>query len=131
MSLTWSDEYSTGDNEIDKQHKQLFQYLGDLEEHIKTGASDAYMKRFLDNLGLYTRSHFCYEEICMRQNKCPIADKNKEQHAKLLDAYTHYRERFEIEGVSEDLLQKLHGFLLSWLTNHILKIDTNLKACIK
>ncbi|HXH72545.1 MAG TPA: bacteriohemerythrin [Mariprofundaceae bacterium] len=130
MSIVWSEEYSTGEPEIDKQHKQLFKYLADLEEHIASGVTDEYMKQFLDYLGLYTRSHFCYEEICMRQRKCPVAKQNQEQHDKLLQAYTHYRERFEIEGVSSDLLNKLHSFLLSWLTNHILKIDTNLKACM-
>ena len=130
MSIVWSDEYSTGEPEIDKQHKQLFKYLADLEAHIASGVTDEYMKQFLDYLGLYTRSHFCYEEICMRQKKCPVAKQNQEQHDKLLQDYTHYRERFEIEGVSADLLNKLHAFLLSWLTNHILKIDTNLKACM-
>jgi len=129
MALAWSEEYSTGEPEIDKQHKQLFQYLADLEEHMKSGADDAYVKRFLDMLGLYTRSHFCYEEICMRQKKCPVAGKNKQQHEKLLEAYKHYRLRFETEGVNNDLLQKLHEFLRSWLINHILKIDTELREC--
>lgn len=130
MSLTWSDDYATGEPEVDKQHKQLFQYLTDLEDHIQKGADAAYVKRFLDALGLYTRSHFCYEEICMRRMKCPVAEQNKEQHGKLLDAYTHYRERFEVEGVSDDLLQKLHAFLKSWLVNHILKVDTGMKNCL-
>ena len=127
MSIAWSKEYETGEPEIDKQHQQLFKYLADLEAHIDSGVTDDYMKQFLDYLGLYTRSHFVYEEITMRQKKCPIAKTNQEQHDKLLQAYTHYRERFEVEGVSADLLNKLHAFLLSWLTNHILKIDTNLK----
>jgi len=127
MSVVWRDEYSTGEAEIDKQHKQLFKYLADLEAHVATGVTEDYMKQFLDHLGLYTRSHFVYEEITMRQKKNPIAKQNQEQHDKLLQAYTHYRERFEHEGVSEDLLNKLHAFLVSWLTNHILKIDTTLK----
>jgi len=129
MPLAWSDDYSTGDAEIDAQHKQLFQYLADLEEHMKGTIDNAYVKRFLDTLGLYTRSHFCYEEICMRAKKCPVADKNKEQHAKLLDAYTQFRHRFDVEGASMDLISRLHAFLESWLVNHILKIDTHLNKC--
>jgi hemerythrin-like metal-binding protein len=129
MPIAWSDDYSTGNPDIDEQHKQLFQYLADLEEHMAGGADEAYVKRFLDMLGLYTRSHFCFEEICMRRSKCPVAEKNKEQHRKLLDTYRLYRERFEREGVSEDLLEKLHAFLESWLVNHILRIDTHLRNC--
>jgi len=129
MGLNWSEDYATGDKEVDAQHKQLFQYLADLEAHMQSGADDAYVKRFLDTLGLYTRSHFCYEEICMRVKKCPVAEKNKDQHKKLLDAYTTFCQRFEIEGASEDLLRRLHDFLHSWLVNHILKIDTHLRKC--
>ncbi len=129
MAIAWSDDYATGDDEIDRQHKQLFKYLEDLEEHMKQGVDAEYLKDFLKALGIYTRSHFCYEESCMRRKKCPIAKKNQEQHDKLLDAYKHYLHRFEVEGVSEDLVRKLHDFLVSWLVNHILKIDTHLRAC--
>lgn len=131
MALAWSEDYSTGDDEIDQQHKQLFQYLAEMEAKMASGMTEDYLKKFLNHLGIYTRSHFCYEEICMRQKKCPVAKQNQEQHDKLLDAYTHYLHRFESEGISEDLTQKLHDFLVSWLVNHILKIDTHLKACIK
>ena len=131
MALAWKDEYNTGEAEVDKQHQILFKYLADLETHMQEGSIDErYVGNLLDNLGLFTRSHFCYEEICMRRAKCPIAAKNKEQHGKLLETYVLYRERFEREGSSEDLIQKIHDFLESWLVNHILKIDTHLKACL-
>jgi len=131
MGIAWSDDYSTGDAEIDKQHKQLFQYLSELEDHMETGITADYLRKFLNALGIYTRSHFCYEEILMRQKKCPIGKKNQEQHDKLLDAYKHYLRRFETEGVSDDLIKKLHDFLVSWLVNHILKIDINLREYVK
>lgn len=131
MALVWSDEYSTGEPEVDKQHQILFKYLADLEAHMATGIDARFVGNLFDNLGLYTRSHFCYEEICMRRFKCPAASKNKEQHAKLLEAFTFYKEKFEREGVSDELVQKVHDFLESWLVNHIMKIDTSLKSCVK
>jgi len=130
MAVVWSEEYSTGNSDIDEQHQQLFQYLADLEEHMKSGVDSAYMRRFLDFLGLYTRSHFCFEEICMRQKSCPVAGKNKEQHKKLLEAYTEFLHRFEVEGISDDLIKRLHDFLESWLVNHILRVDTHLRKCV-
>ncbi len=129
MAIAWSEKYETGDPEIDQQHKQLFKYVDDLERHMERGVDDEYLRKFLNFLGIYTRSHFCYEEICMRQRKCPLAKKNQEQHDKLVEAYKHYLHRFETEGASEELVRKLHDFLLSWLTNHILKIDTSLRSC--
>jgi len=131
MAITWKEEFNTGEPEVDKQHKILFKYLEDLEAHMDAGdINDQYVKTLLNNIGIFTRSHFCYEEICMRRVKCPVAAENKEYHAKLLDAYTRYCERFEIEGASDSLIQKLHDFLESWLVNHILKIDTHLRACL-
>ncbi len=129
MATAWSDEYATGDAEVDTQHKQLFQYLADLEAHMESGIDEIYVKKFLKTLGIYTRSHFCYEEICMRVKKCPVAEKNKDQHGKLLEAYTQFCQRFEREGVSDDLLARLHDFLESWLINHIMKVDTHLRKC--
>lgn len=131
MPIVWKEEYNTGEPEVDKQHKVIFKYLADLEAHMQTGnINDSYIKILLDNLGVFTRSHFCYEEICMRRLKCPAASENKEYHAKLLAAYTRYCERFETEGASADLIQKIHDFLESWLVNHILKIDTQLRSCV-
>ncbi|PCI45428.1 MAG: hemerythrin [Proteobacteria bacterium] len=131
MPIVWKEEYNTGEPEVDKQHKVIFKYLEDLESHMQAGdINDRYIKMLLDNLGIFTRSHFCYEEICMRRVKCPVASENKEFHAKLLAAYTRYCERFEVEGASDDLIQKLHDFLESWLVNHILKIDTQLRSCV-
>jgi len=131
MAITWKEEFNTGEPEVDKQHKVLFKYLEDLEAHMKAGdINDQYVKTLLNNIGIFTRSHFCYEEICMRRVKCPVAAENKDYHAKLLAAYTSYCERFAIEGASDTLIQKLHDFLESWLVNHILKIDTHLRACL-
>ncbi|MDQ6979006.1 MAG: bacteriohemerythrin [Mariprofundaceae bacterium] len=131
MTIVWKDEWCTGEDDVDKQHRVLFQYLADLEAHMSAGdVNERYVKNLLTNLGIFTRSHFCYEEICMRTHRCSVASQNKEQHIKLLAAYTQYVKRFEAEGLSEDLIQKLHDFLYSWLVNHILKIDTKLRECM-
>ena len=129
MGFQWDEKYSTGNDEIDKQHKQIFAYLDDLEEHIENGASQKWVENFMTSLGLYTRSHFCFEEICMRRAKCAVASQNKVQHGKLLAAFSAAQQRFEREGVSDELLQQLRTFLTSWLVNHIMKIDTHLKDC--
>ncbi|MDQ6980166.1 MAG: hemerythrin family protein [Ghiorsea sp.] len=131
MGFQWDDKYSTGNTEIDNQHKQIFAYLDELEERIENGASQKWVQNFMDALGLYTRSHFCYEEICMRQAKCSVAAKNKDQHAKLLAAFSKAAKRFEREGVSDELLAQLQAFLTSWLVNHIMKIDIHLNECNK
>jgi len=129
MAVVWREEYSVDDPDIDEQHQQIFQYLADLEENMESGVDDAYLRRFLTALGIYTRSHFCFEEILMRRRACPAAAKNKKQHKELLKTYSQVLQRFEIEGVSEDLVQELHDFLKNWLIHHILHTDMSLKDC--
>lgn len=131
MAIKWDDKYATGNVEIDNQHKQIFAYLADLEDHMETGATQKWVASFMNTLGIYTRTHFCYEEVCMRQVKCPIAATNKSQHGKLLEAFGDAMTRFESEGVSDDFLESLKAFLTNWLVNHIMKTDMHIKACIK
>ena len=129
MGFQWDDKYATGNTEIDNQHKQIFAYLDELEEHIESGASQEWTAQFMTAVGLYTRSHFCYEEMCMRKAKCAAAAQNKVQHTKLLAAFSAAKKRFEQEGVSDELLDQLRKFLTSWLVNHIMKIDIRLRDC--
>ncbi|MDQ7010696.1 MAG: hemerythrin family protein [Mariprofundaceae bacterium] len=130
MALQWDDAYSVGVKEIDDQHKKLFEFIDRLEHHLEKGVTEKDVKADLDFLGMYIKSHFCYEEICMWRNKCPVADKNKKEHAKLEEAYAGFQERFQREGVSEDLLRKLHATAESWIINHIMKVDMHLKSCV-
>jgi hemerythrin-like metal-binding protein len=129
MGFQWDDKYSTGNIEIDNQHKQIFAYLDELEEHIENGASQEWVEQFMSAVGLFTRSHFCYEEMCMRKAKCAVASQNKIQHSKLLAAFAAAKKRFERDGVSDEFLDQLRKFLTSWLVNHIMKIDIQLKDC--
>jgi hemerythrin-like metal-binding protein len=129
LGFKWDDKYSTGNDEIDNQHKQIFAYLDELEDHIENGASQQWVEQFMTSLGLYTRSHFCFEEMCMRRAKCVTASKNKVQHGKLLAAFSAVQKRLEKEGISDELLQQLRSFLTSWLVNHIMKIDIHLRDC--
>lgn len=129
MGFQWDDKYSTGNDTIDEQHKQIFAYLDELEDHIENGASQEWVEQFMKAIGLFTRSHFCFEEMCMRKAKCDAAAQNKVQHTKLLAAFSAAQQRFKRDGVSDDLLNQLQKFLTSWLVNHIMKIDVRLKDC--
>jgi len=127
MAIKWDVKYSTGNDEIDNQHKQIFAYLDELEDHIEHGASEKWVSDFMVSLGLYTRSHFCFEEVCMRRAKCAIASKNKIQHGKLLATFAATQKKFKADGITDELLQQLRVFLTSWLVNHIMKVDIQLK----
>lgn len=129
--IAWQDSYSTGVEELDKQHRDLFKYTNDLEQLLK---DNSLSKNLLDDilrlLNRYIEVHFNREETCMHKHLCPIANKNKDAHQKFI----HTFKMMEIEirtNIEDDApIIKLHHFLETWLVEHICKIDVQLKPCI-
>ena len=131
MALEWhAATMSTGVDEIDAQHKELISRLNDLFQRMQTGEGAAALKGLLDFLGTYASWHFSREERCMDAVQCSVAAANKQAHAAFLKTFTDLRKRFEAEGPTTTLVLQAQRELSSWLTSHICKIDTHLKACV-
>ncbi len=129
--ITWQESYSTGVAELDKQHKQLFQYTNELEDMIKTNAvSKHVLEGAMKYLEKYVSVHFGREETCMFKHQCPIASKNKDAHQKFIEKYHWFAAAVKEQGASDEILLNLHHFLETWLVEHICKIDTQLKPCV-
>ena len=129
--IVWEEKYSTGVAELDKQHKNLFNYTNDLGQYVANNfgsqATTQSMLRFLDQ---YIKVHFNHEESCMYKHLCPIADKNKEAHQQFIKQFKATEEKVKNDGSEDEALKELHHFLETWLVEHICKIDTKLKACV-
>ena len=129
--ITWEEKYSTGVAELDKQHKNLFQYTNDLGEFVNNNTvSKQTTDRMMRFLGQYIKVHFNHEETCMYRNLCPVAAKNKDAHQKFIQQFKSTEERIKDEDSSDKALGELHHFLETWLVEHICKIDTQLKTCV-
>ena len=63
----------------------------------------------------------------MQQHRCPMRGQNKAAHAQFLKDYERLAELVEKEGASTSLVLQLKDMLGHWLTNHICKVDTNLR----
>ena len=134
MILTWDDaKYSTGFEEIDAQHKQLFKGINELLEACATSegsnsqeAQESTLK-MVDFLGKYVVEHFKCEEECMERHNCPLHDVNKAAHEKFLQQFTEIKAGIERRGLTRGSIIRIEGFLCSWLTQHIQKIDTGLR----
>ncbi len=129
--VVWSDEYSTGNREIDKQHKDLFNFLNKLNDCLDNEIYHGpQMESLMGFLTAYTKSHFIYEEMCMRTRICPIKEKNEKAHTNFIDYYTNFMNEYRYTNEPQKLLEDLAVFLKKWLVDHICKIDVHLKDCI-
>jgi hemerythrin len=76
------------------------------------------------------QEHFGWEEACMHQHRCPVAEVNKRAHSRFIETFQAIRARFDQEGPSVDLLLQIKQELGDWLVNHIRRIDTGLRPCV-
>ncbi|MDP3676346.1 MAG: hemerythrin family protein [Novosphingobium sp.] len=131
MALEWKDEYSTGVDKVDEQHRKLFAFLNDLEEFITQGIdSGPKVDSLLVSLATDVQTHFSFEEHCMKQYNCPVARENKEAHNEFLRQFGNFQHEYKAKGSSVSLLKKLHETAESWVVNHICNIDIHLKSCV-
>lgn len=130
--IEWREEYSTGFEDLDAQHRVLFRYINGLEKMIRAGRHDrSYVASTLAFLESYCQTHFKHEEGCMARHQCTAASQNKASHNSFLKTYEALHQRFLSEADSEGIAKEIHRHCVDWITDHICKIDTNLRACKK
>lgn len=121
----WKDEYRTGIEEIDIQHRQLFDKIERLILIAKNG--DIEKNRLecndiVDFLADYTISHFASEEALQKR----LGYVNYEQHVKLHQQFKNtvlkYKKNMETD-FSRSLLKSFVGTLLTWLVMHVCTCD--------
>jgi hemerythrin len=129
--MKWSEEYAVGEPHIDEQHKMLFKMAGDFQVALGEGKGEQTYGLLLDFLERYFRGHFKYEERCMQEYRCPIADKNRGDHERFLLVYEDFRKRYESRGYQSGDAHELMDTIEGWLASHIGRIDLQLKPFVK
>lgn len=121
----WTDRVLTGDEDIDYQHRKLFDLANQLHENMNTGNDmRLFVEVLFDQLVDYTDYHFGTEESTMQKLNYPEFAAHKAMHDKLREQVLAFRAKFR-EGKAE-INADLMSFLKDWLFNHIEKTDTKL-----
>ncbi|RKZ54137.1 MAG: hemerythrin [Candidatus Parabeggiatoa sp. nov. 3] len=118
--ISWSDDLSVGIQELDEQHKVLFNLINRLfnEAFIMRNASVA--SEVLTELVQYTIIHFAVEESLFRIFNYPAYEGHKAQHAELTSQVMALKDRVEH---GEEINAELLSFLRGWLKKHIVQED--------
>lgn len=117
--LSWKDSYNTGITEIDSQHKQILDYINQLDEARKF-KSKREIGDVIEGVCDYTMSHFAFEEALMEQANYPYAGPHKNVHETLIKRVATFKNRFD---TGEDITSEFHSLLRRWLINHIQRDD--------
>lgn len=132
--LLWTEKFAIGDPQIDAQHKQLIEYINQLESLSHTTnpqrAEAEFILNLVDFIQAYTVTHFQHEEGCMARHRCPAYRENQDAHQHFLNFFITFKHRFEAEGTRLEVLKELHDTCCAWIDQHILQIDLQLKPCL-
>ncbi|MGE5417822.1 MAG: bacteriohemerythrin [Acidobacteriota bacterium] len=128
--IKWDDKYSTGVEQIDEQHKKLFEIANRAFELLK---NDLITDKFdqiatvLDELKEYTIYHFKTEEEFMQSVKYMRFLGHKVIHDDFIKKIeeTDYR---TIDENQDKYISDLLEFLVNWISQHILKEDKQITA---
>ena len=120
-----TDEFLTGIQAIDDQHRQLFSianqaYTVIQDEFIVDKFDD--ISAILAELRDYTKRHFAYEEGYMESIQYKRMFTQKVEHAKFVEKL----EKIDLAAVDENpnrAILDILDFLVDWLKHHILEVD--------
>ncbi|WP_304942526.1 bacteriohemerythrin [Vallitalea guaymasensis] len=127
--LEWKKEYNLGIEEIDNQHKHLFEIaarVGELTKDIGEGIDcyDDFMN-ILNELVDYTIYHFDYEEAYMQKNNF-----NNDEflvHQVEHKMFVKKLEKFQETDFDENQYESINNmltFLVDWIVHHIIDVDS-------
>jgi hemerythrin len=133
--IVWQKEFETGSELLDRQHQMLIENINLLEELLRNPSPSkgdlVYLANLVDYLESYANVHFKNEEDCMESHNCPAHRHNMQEHENFRHFIRDYKRLCELEGFKLNLLDNLHAEMSNWIKDHILKIDTRLKPCIR
>lgn len=132
--LAWTERFETGEAVVDSQHRTLIDYINQLEGLANTTNFDRreieFILNLIDFIEMYTVAHFKHEEGCMARHRCPVHQQNANAHAKFIEFFGNFKQRFDNEGCRPEVLMELHTACSDWIQHHILTIDLQLKPCV-
>ncbi len=127
----WIIAWSTGNDELDRQHKYLCRMVMDFGMALSEGQGGGRTYGvFLQVLSRYSAAHFGQEQACMLAAFCPAAGDNEKGHRGFTRKLESATRRFESHGYEHATALKLTAWLAAWIVNHIGKIDVQLRDSI-
>ena len=122
--LPWDDNFDTGLEEIDIQHRKLVSILNHLATSITYKADRDELSLILDELADYTIYHFETEEKIWKRylSHDPLEIQHTKTHQDFINVVASFRMELE-SSTLEEIAEKILAFLSRWLASHILQDD--------
>jgi hemerythrin len=116
IQFIWDSSYSVGRDDIDRQHKQIFEMANSLPEVMDRET----WKRSVMALYKHTREHFTAEEQMMREIGYPGLPEHRTLHEEMIGKLNEV----SAQPLScESAAYSFKKMLYTWIIDHILNRD--------
>ena len=130
VSFSWSSEYETGIDIIDSQHKQLFDYLDQVELAIATD-NGTQVEEIARGLIHYAISHNTFEETLMKQAGYPMLEAHAQVHESFKERAQGYIQQLDAGTDPMRVARDIRIQIGLWLINHIKREDKHYVPYVK
>jgi hemerythrin len=128
-SLEWRPELLLNVAEIDRQHREMVDRAGRLQEAISEGQTQEQIRPMLSALIAFTEMHFNSEEAMMLAHAFDGHAAHRPEHQKLLEQI--YLVDKDLSSGRIDPCQALALFVQVWIDQHILSFDRQFAEFLK
>jgi hemerythrin len=129
MALQWNDRYRVGHEQIDLQHKHLFELISKLEAQIEAGSDRNDTLEVVQSLIDYVLVHFSDEETLMQEINFESISRHRWQHSEFAGKVADMA--LEWGRGNEVTAEQIRDFLIDWLLDHILTEDMQIATAAR
>lgn len=123
--LTWSNQYSIGNEQIDAEHQELFRLINSFHSLWQEKQNRPTIARLLNLLVAYADTHFQHEESIMAAAGFPKLDEHAKIHEAMIDKIFQLQQSYEDGNLHLEM--DTMKFVKAWLIEHILENDYQLR----
>ncbi len=134
--MMWKEQYRLGMEEVDRQHKELFERLSSFIQTVRSDDMEweekiPEVKKTLEFMQEYVVEHFDSEEEFQQEIEYPGYEEHHEIHERFKSEIADFADRFKEKGFEEELAQEFSGKLMAWLINHVTGDDQKISEYLE
>lgn len=127
----WNENFATGIESIDAQHKRLIELLNMLVGHLAYQSDAPTLNKIFDELKNYTNEHFtCEEKIWAEYFKDDSwLGWHKDAHTDFIAKVLELKAK-QTQETADEVIEEIVSFLTHWLALHIIESDKRMAKVV-
>jgi hemerythrin len=123
MPILWTPKLAVGVEEIDEEHRELFDRVNRLLDAMAQAKAKEELEPLVGFLHDYVNVHFGGEQRLMQQYRYPAAAEHLAQHAFFVSEFKALAAEVQKVGPTALLSIRVNKLLCDWLRDHVSTTD--------